>query len=83
MAMRQSTIEKKIKAGKTQPKYVSLETTGTKIKFIPAPNDGYVPYLVFEDEYNRYLGYLDPQCTRKDLRQLKRWVDKCLARKYR
>jgi hypothetical protein len=76
--MRQKTLEKKIKAGKTQPKFFQLETTGTKVKFIDAPNKSYIPYLVFEDEYGRYLGYLDPACTRKDLRQLQRWVNKCL-----
>ncbi len=78
MAMRQSTLERKIKAGKVKPKFIKLKTTGTKIKFIEAPNDNYLSYFTLEDEYGRLLGYLDPYDTRKDLRQLQRWVDKAL-----
>lgn len=77
MAMRQKTLEKLIKAGKTQPKFIPLETH-TKIQFNQAPNKNYMSYLRFEDEYGRYLGALDPERDRKALRQLQRWVDNCL-----
>lgn len=81
MAMRQSTIEKRIKEGKRQPKSLTLHPTGIKILFIEAPNDNYLSYLNFEDEYGRYLGTLDPIDSRKDLRQLQRWVNKVLGDK--
>ena len=77
--MRQSTLEKKIKEGKTQPKHIPLEDTGTKVQFISMGGDeNYISYLRFEDEYGRYLGSLDGISHRKKLRQLQRWVDKCL-----
>jgi DUF438 domain-containing protein len=77
--MRQSTLEKRIKEGKKQPKEFLLGPTGTKVQFVDAPNDNYIAYLRFEDEYGRYLGALDPQRDRKVLRQLQRWVNKCLT----
>ena len=77
--MRQSTLEKKIKAGKTEPKFISLDRTGTKILFVDAgKSKDYISYLVFEDEYGRHLGSLDQNWDRKKLRQLQRWVDKTL-----
>ena len=79
MAMRQSTLEKRVKEGKRQPKSLPLSQTGTKILFIEAPKDNYISYLNFEDEYGRYLGTLDPIDDRKALRQLQRWVNRCLG----
>lgn len=76
--MRQSTLEKLIKAGKVQPKSFVLEFTGTQIQFHEAPNNNYLHYIRFEDEYGRYLGSLDSEGHRKKLRQLQRWVNKCL-----
>lgn len=77
--MRQSTLERRIKEDKEQPKFLTLNETGTKIQFTDAPNDNYIPYLRFEDEYGRFLGALNPSCHRKALRQLQRWVNKCLT----
>ena len=77
MVMRQSTIEKRIKAGKRQPdKFITL--SGGKIQFIEAPNSDYLSYLRFEDAHGNYLGALDGNWDRKHLRQLQRWVYKCL-----
>ena len=77
--MRQSTLERKIKEGKPQPKEFLLDRTGTAIQFIKAPNKDYMSYLRFQDEYGRYLGALDPERDRKTLRQLQRWINQCLA----
>ncbi len=79
--MKQSTLEKKIKAGKTQPKEILLDRTGAKIQFVSAPNKDYIPYLRFEDGCGHYLGALDMNWDRKKLRQLQRWVNKTLGDK--
>lgn len=76
--MKEKTIEKRIKARKTLPKYIPLDT-GTKIQFNEAPNKYFLHSLRFEDEYGRYLGALDRNWNRKALRQLQRWVNKCLG----
>ena len=81
--MRQKTLEKKIKAGKIQPKSIVLTRSGTEILFIPAPNKDYVPYFNFRDGQGKYLGSLDPQWDRRELRQLQRWINKMLEKTYR
>ncbi len=79
--MRQSTLEKRIKEGKRAPKHIELYQTGTKIQFCEAPNENYISYFRFEDEYGRYLGSLDSEEHRKQLRQLQRWLNKILKNK--
>lgn len=76
--MRRSTLEKRIKEGKCPPEHIRIDPTGTAIQFNEAPNKNYLSYLRFQDEYGRYLGSLDPEQHRKQLRQLQRWVNKCL-----
>ena len=77
MAMRRSTLERRIKEGKKQPKRLHV-VPGVTALFIEAPNKDYLSYLNFEDGFNRYLGSLDPIENRKELRQLQRWIDKIL-----
>jgi len=79
--MKQSTLEKRIKEGKRQPKRIELGNSELSILFIEAPNKNYISYLNFQDGYGGYIASLDPEENRKELRQLERWIKKCLENK--
>lgn len=59
---------------------ICLSSTGSLIQFIKAPNKNYLSVLRFEDGNGEYLGALDKEWARKDLRQLQRWVNACLKK---
>lgn len=63
---------------KKKQENICLSNSGTLIQFIKAPSKDYISYLRFEGQHGDYLGALDANLERKELKKLQRWINHIL-----